>query len=365
MGEIKEVIEKFITSLEGGYGIKIELIAILFLVIAINGILRWILLKLHERYKVQGNLWKSSFIASLVKPLCSFVWWIAAVQVFSYLWGYLTSIPLPFSPHVLVSAGAILAVAWFLLRWKKMVIHRLLEKSKAGLLLLDHGKVDAINKMLTVVIYLVTILLLLEQWGSSLNTLIAFGGISGLAIAFASQQIIANFFGGIVIYFTKPFVIGDWIHLPEKDIEGHVEEIGWYTTRIRTFSKRPIYVPNSLLTNILVTNPSRMTHRQFKQTLSLRYADLSKIPSILADLKQLFYSHSLIDQQLPPQIHFGAFGPIGVEIFITAYTTSIDKAEYYDIVEKLLFAITSIVLKNEADFAIPSYAVEFPKGIPK
>lgn len=357
-------INTFFTSIEGGYGLTAELIAITTLVIVINVLLKWVLLRLHSRYKVQGNLWKDCLIVALMKPLTTLVWFIAIIQALTYLWQEFGSGIISFSPHVILSAGTIVAFAWFLMRWKKLVVHRMLERSKAGLILLDHGKVDALNKISTVAIYLLSGLLLLEQSGSSLNTLIAFGGVSGLAIAFASQQIIANFFGGIVIYFTQPFVVGDWIQLPEKDIEGYVEEIGWYTTRIRTFNKRPVYIPNSMLTNILVSNPSRMTHRQFKQTISLRNSDLDKLPTIISDLRKFFHSHNKIDQHLNPQVHFGAISPNGLDVFITVYSTTVDKNGYNDLVHDLLFGITSIVTKNGADFAIASFAVEFPKGLP-
>lgn len=359
-----EWISDFLTSIEGGYGLTAELIAITSLVLVINVLLKWVLLKLHSRYKVQGNLWKDCLIVALIKPLTSLVWFIAIVQALTFLWDRFGTGPLLFSPHVILTTGAIVAFTWFLLRWKRLIVHRLLERSKAGLIPLDHGKVDALNKISTVAIYLVAGLLLLEQYGSSINTLIAFGGVSGLAIAFASQQIIANFFGGIVIYFTQPFVVGDWIQLPEKDIEGYVEEIGWYTTRVRTFNKRPIYIPNSMLTNIIVSNPSRMTHRQFKQTITLRTSDLEKLPTIISDLRKFFCAHAKLDQHLPPQVHLGAISPNGLDVFITIYTTTVDKNAYNDLVHDLLFGITSIVTKNGADFAITSYALEFPKGIP-
>jgi MscS family membrane protein len=359
-----EFFDDFFTSLEGGHGLTSELVAITTLVIVINVIMKWALLKLHARYKMQGNLWKDCLIVALVKPLTTLVWFIAAIQAIKYFWQRFGQEAIPFSSHTLIVSGAIFCFAWFLLRWKKLVVHRLLEKSKAGLILLDHGKVDAMNKVGTIAIYLITGLLLLEQFGSSLNTLIAFGGVSGLAIAFASQQIISNFFGGIVIYFTQPFVVGDWIQLPEKDIEGYVEEIGWYTTRVRTFDKRPIYIPNSMLSNILVSNPSRMTHRQFKQTFSLRNSDIALIPAIVADLRKFFQSHPKIDQHLNPQIHLGAVGPAGLDINITAYTTTVEKASYNDLVQDLLYGITSIILKNGADFTVSSHTIEFPKGIP-
>lgn len=356
--------QMFFTSVEGGYGLTAEMIAITLLVLAINVALKWVLLKLHARFKMQGTLWKDTFIVALIKPLTSLVWFIAAVQALAYLWLRFVHERLPFQSTVLFSAGTIFATAWFMLRWKKLIVHRILEKSKAGLILVDHGKVDAVNKVITVAIYLISALLLLEQFGSSVNTLIAFGGVSGLAIAFASQQIIANFFGGIIIYFTKPFVVGDWIQLPEKSIEGHVEEIGWYTTRVRTFDKRPIYIPNSFLTNILVTNPSRMTHRQFKQIVSVRYSDISKLHNIINDFKKFFTTHSKVDQHLAPQIYFTALGAVGLDISITAYTTNVEKIAYQELTQDLLFGITSIVAKNGADFSVASHALEFPKGIP-
>ena len=357
-------INTFFTSIEGGYGLTAELIAITSLVIVINVLLKWVLLKLHSRYKIQGNLWKDCLIVALIKPLTTLVWFIAIVQALTFLWDRFGTGPLLVSAHVILTTGTIIAFAWFLMRWKKLVVHRMLERSKAGLILLDHGKVDALNKVATVAIYLISGLLLIEQFGSSINTLIAFGGVSGLAIAFASQQIISNFFGGIIIYFTQPFVVGDWIQLPEKNIEGYVEEIGWYTTRVRTFNKRPTYIPNSMLTNIIVSNPSRMTHRQFKQTLSLRSSDVGKFPAIISDLKKFFQSHPKVDQHLSPQVHFGAITPNGLDIYITVYSTTVDKSAYNDLVHDLLFGITSVVTKNGADFAVTSYAIEFPKGIP-
>lgn len=341
-----------------------SLVTLVLLVFLINVVLRSSLLKLHRRYEEQGDLWKDCLISALITPLVAFVWLFAGVQILNYVWRGLSNLACPIPPHLAIVTGAILAIAWFLLRWKKMVVHRLLERSKAGMIQLDHGKVDVVNKILTILIYLITGFLLLEQFGSSINTLIAFGGISGLAIAFASQQIIANFFGGVIIYFTKPFVVGEWIEIPEKEIEGQVEEIGWYTTRVQSFSKRPIYIPNSLLTNILVINTSRMTHRQFKHTISLRYADLDKLHPLISDLRHFFQSHKKIDQHLPPQIHLGAFGSNGVEIVVSAYTSVVEKNGYNSLAEELLFGIAAIVNKHGADFAIPSYALEFPKGIP-
>ncbi len=75
-----------------------------------------------------------------------------------------------------------------------------------------------------------------------------------------------------MIYFDRPFKVGDWIRSPDRQIEGTVERIGWRMTIIRTFDKRPLYVPNSVFSSIVVENPSRMLNRRIyeKNWTSLR-----------------------------------------------------------------------------------------------
>jgi MscS family membrane protein len=359
-------LSQFISALEGEFGWIAEGLTLLVLIVFVNVFLKMLLLRLHSRFiskqRSKNDIWKDTLVMGIIKPLTTFVWYVAIVQGLSFIWSNIVQKRFIFDPHNLLVLGGIIAFGWFLLRWKKIIVERLIEANTDSPAF-DKGKVDAVNKVATLLIYVFLGMILLEQTGSSINTLLAFGGVSGLAIAFASQQIIANFFGGILIYFTHPFAVGDWITLPEKNVEGNVEEIGWYTTRVRTFDKRPIYIPNALLTNILVTNPSRMSHRQFKETVILRYADLPKLPDILADLEKYFHAMPAIDQHLIPQIHFMKFGSLGIEIQINAYTQIIDKSAYHNIVQELLFGISKIVFKRGADFAIPTTAIEFPKGL--
>ena len=93
-----------------------------------------------------------------------------------------------------------------------------------------------------------------EHFGMSLSGLLTFGGIGGLAVGMAGKDILSNFFSGIMLYFDRPFSIGDWIRSPDRNIEGTVAEIGWRITKITTFDNRPLYVPNSLFSSISVEN---------------------------------------------------------------------------------------------------------------
>ena len=93
----------------------------------------------------------------------------------------------------------------------------------------------------------------------------AFGGIGGIAIGFAAKDLLANFFGALMIFLDRPFSIGDWIRSPDREIEGVVEDIGWRSTKIRTFDKRPLFIPNSAFASLTVENASKMQTEGFSK----------------------------------------------------------------------------------------------------
>lgn len=89
--------------------------------------------------------------------------------------------------------------------------------------------------------------------------------------------------------------MGGWSHSSDRNIEGTVEQIGWRLTRIRTFDKRPLYIPNSTFTMIAVENPSRMSHRRIFETIGIRYDDAGKVRAIVHDVKNMLRQHEEID----------------------------------------------------------------------
>jgi MscS family membrane protein len=140
--------------------------------------------------------------------------------------------------------------------------------------------------LLRVSVIITAILVALQSLGFNISAVLAFGGIGGIAVGFAAKDLLANFFGGLMIYLDRPFSVGDWIRSPDRSIEGTVEKIGWRLTSIRTFDKRPLYIPNSMFANISVENPSRMTHRRIYETIGVRYEDNKHLPSLLTMLKR-------------------------------------------------------------------------------
>ena len=357
---IQQGIEFAIAAIDGAYGWISETIALALVVLIFNFVIGWLLQRLHYRFESQKKIWQDSFVRALYKPLSYYIWFFALVHILDLIaYRIFTQATLE-NMHRVLAVGAIFAVAWFFLRWKKNVVQFMIMKSKNHEITLDLTKIDVIDKIVTILILFITVLLFLEIIERSVNTLIAFGGVGGLAIAFASQEMIANFFAGLMIYTTHPFSKGEWIHIPERNIEGHVEEIGWYMTRIKSLDKRPLYVPNSVFSKVVVFNPSRMSHRQIKETLSLRFADMPVLKAVIADIKTLLQHHPDLDRYMPIMVHFIAFGSYSLDIQLQAFSPIVETDSFLRVKDDVLTQIAAIIAKHGAEFAFPTSNVLLP-----
>jgi len=349
-------------ALDGLYGWGSEAIAVILFVFVFNFFIKWLLRTLQKRFERQKKIWKDSFVKALYAPLSCYVWFFAGLQTLDLIASRLYE-ELPITGrHMLLAAGAVLMLTWFLLRWKRHIVQQMISKSKNREVAIDCGKIDAINKIVTVAILFFSILTLLEVTHRSVNTLIAFGGVGGLALAFASQEIIANFFGGFMIHLTQPFTIGDWIFIPDHSIEGTVEEIGWYMTRIRSLDKRPIYIPNAIFSKLIVMTPSRMSHRQIKETIGIRSQDLPKLRAIVNDLKEMLQQHPELDHHQPIIARLVTFGQYSLDIYIQAFTRTTDTEGYMKIKEDVLLRIVGILEKHGAELSTPTQNITLFDG---
>ena len=139
---------------------------------------------------------------------------------------------------------AVFLAATGFFRWKKMFYDSLLSRrGKAGF---DPASLSLLSKLFTLFTGMIASLTVLHILGMDIVPLITFGGIGAAAMAFASIDVVANFFSGLMLHIARPFTIGDQVELPGKKIGGRVEEIGWCSTALRDKQKRPIYLPNSL-----------------------------------------------------------------------------------------------------------------------
>lgn len=219
---------------------------------------------------------------------------------------------------------------------------------------LDTDTVKILSRLLRFVIFIMAGLLIAQTPGVSITGALAFGGAGGVAIGFAAKDLLANFFGGVIVYLDKPFREGDWVRSPEKDIEGTAEHIGWRVTRIRRFDKRPLYVPNSVFSNIAVENPSRMTHRRINETIGIRYDDLNAMLTIAQEIKAMLIQHDEIDETQTLIVNFNTFNASSCDILIYTFTHTTEWVKFHTVKEDVLLKVFEIIKHHGAQIAYPT-----------
>ena len=331
-----------------------EVFLIIFLVLIFDVIKKRILKKLHSRLEQTENPWDDAFIESISKPLSAFIW----------LWG------ISIAANVIADAndasvydsivqpvrqvGTIIILTWFVLRMIVRIEHNIIKIGRTKEDNYDVTTVQAITKLIRVSVFITAALIMLQELGVSVAGVLAFGGIGGMAIGFAAKDLLSNFFGGLMLYLDRPFAVGDWIRSPDRDIEGTVENIGWRLTMIRTFDKRPLYVPNSTFANISVENPSRMTNRRIKETIGIRYDDSDKLEHILIDVRTMLQNHNEIDTRQTLMVNFNEFAPSSLDFFIYTFTKTSNWVKYHKIKQDVLFQISDIIKQHGAEIAFPT-----------
>jgi MscS family membrane protein len=223
---------------------------------------------------------------------------------------------------------------------------------------LDKTTLSMIGKLVRAVILITGFLLVMQAFGISVTGVLAMGGVGGLAIGFAAQDLLANIFGTIMIFIDKPFKVGDWVRSPDREIEGTVEEINWRATIIRTFDKRPLYVPNSLFAKMTVETPSRQTNRRIYETIGLRYDDIETLEPILVDVRKMLNKHDDIDQDQMIMVNFLNFGSSSLDFFLYCFTKTTDWAAYHEVKEDVLFKIAAIIKSHQAEIAFPTQTLD-------
>ncbi|MEQ8953824.1 MAG: mechanosensitive ion channel, partial [Gammaproteobacteria bacterium] len=139
---------------------------------------------------------------------------------------------------------------------------------------------------------------------------------------------------------------------------GTVEHIGWRLTIVRTFDKRPLYIPNSVFNKLALENPSRMHNRRIHEKIGIRYGDSAKMGAIVADVKAMLQGHPAIDTSQTLMVNFNSYAPSSLEFFIYTFTKTTVWAEFHEIKQDVLLKIIEIVHRHGADFAFPTTTLD-------
>lgn len=337
----------------------VQIFFVVFGALLVDLIQKRVVHKLCKKAEKTKKMWDDAVLGALKLPLTLLIW-VLGLCFAAEIIQKETGSGLFFAIEALRYLGIIAAGAWFAIRLVKQGEVKVLSKYGAKGKSVDKTTVDAVAKVLRASIVVTAILVALQTLGFSLSGVLAFGGVGGIAVGFAAKDLLANFFGGFMIYWDRPFKIGDWIRSPDREIEGTVEHIGWRLTRIRTFDQRPLYIPNSIFTTIAVENPSRMLNRRIYEKIGVRYKDASKVANILEKVREMLQSHPEIDQSQTLMVNLDQFSPSSLEFFIYTFTKTTVWTRFHEIKEEVLLKIHQIILEGGGEIAFPTTTVHLP-----
>ena len=303
---------------------------------------------LHKLHQTRTN-WDNILLEAMSRPL-TWIVWLVGLAFASHLIYEETESPVFVATNLVRDVGIFVCITWFVLAFIRGVETELSEKSDQ----VDKHTAEALSKLVRLTVIITAGLVILQELGFSIAGILAMGGIGGIAVGFASKDLLANFFGGLIIYLDRPFSIGDWIRSPDRGIEGTVEEIGWRITKIRNFESRPIYVPNSVFTNIIVENPSRMENRRISETIGLRYSDLESMDKIVTGVKSMLVAHDEIDSDRTLIINFNEFSNSSVDFIVYTFTKTTEWVKYHQIKQEVMLKIADIIEAHGAEIAFPT-----------
>lgn len=270
---------------------------------------------------------------SLSQPLMFVVtigWWLA---------GLLTL-------HRFISIGADIAATWA-------------SRTSSRL---DDQAIPLMRQGAQVVLIAVGAIYVADAMGFDVWQLAAGVGIGGIAFALAAQDTVANLFGSMNIFLDRPFQIGDWIKV--DDVEGVVEEVGFRSTRVRTFHNSLVTIPNSQITNANVDNLGARPRRRVKMTVGLTYdTPPARITEYVQGLRGILHRADVVHD--PPEVHVHALGPSAIEILVYYHVVTGTWTEELSARAEHILAFVELASEVGVSFAFPStsvYVEALPRG---
>ena len=317
-------------------------------------------------FKIVGNKdtnnGKAEFDSLLKKPLYYFLLLLIFYFAFNILsfpesWGLVDSSELGLKMIISKSFSFLLIVTifWTILQSVEYLGLRLQFRAEQ-----TESKVDdqlipfaiEIGKVLVVIFSIVVILA--NVFDQNITALAAGLGVGGVAVALASKESLENLLGSFTIFLDKPFQVGDVIKI--GTITGLVEKVGFRSTRIRTFDKSLVTVPNKNLVIAELDNLSLKPVRKVKIDIGLTYdTSVDQIKEIVNDIQKIIDEHPKTNQD--GKVRFLNFGASSLDIMVLYFVNGIDWGILVDTQQEINYKIIEIVKKHGSDFAFPTTSV--------
>ena len=315
---------------------------------------------LQVRLKEMAEKTESVYDEKLLEAITS------PINIFLYLGGFYLAINIlnPSDYKDLIVRGIqicmVVDVVWLIFRLSDLGTTYLQEKQE------DQRQViktvyPLINKSFKVFVAGIAFIMVVQNMGYSVSSLLAGLGIGGLAVALAAKDTLSNIFGSLTIFLDKSLFIGDWVKVGSA--EGVVEDVGFRTTKIRTFAKSLVVIPNSVIANNHIENISRRGMQRVVMDIGVTYSTSAKqMKQTLADLRNIIHNHPLTNNE-NIYVYFSEFKDSSLNIFLYFFIESTAWRDFLEAREEINLDIMQKLEETGVEFAFPTRTlyIEDPK----
>lgn len=354
---------EFIQQLYSQWTLLAHVVAIVIAVLVVNVIVWRVLSLIASHTDGSRHIWRDALVGALNAPLRVCIWIIGLTVIVDLFTrgGQMPILAATFGPARDVTAIAV--VVWFAFRLVGRSERNVLARARSKGSEIDATAADAIGKLIRASVIIVAVLAIMQQFGFSIASLLTFGGVAGIAVGFAAQGLVANLFGGLTIYASRPFKVGEGIIFPGTNLMGQVEHIGWRATRILGWNGKPFYVPNAKFNTETIINNSRIAYREISQYIYVRLEDINKVAAIVADVNEMLNKHPEMGDYIV--FRYDSHGDYALKLYLYAYTVASAGAyaEYMRVKEDVLLKIDEIITQHGAELAVPVSSVRVPEPV--
>ncbi len=311
-------------------------------------VLAWFLSRNVGRWK-KKHLAFQHMDVNILRPL--------GLMAMAVIWWFLIGLlGLPDTALIILSVAVKLLVSlsaiWSAFRLVDVVDAILIRKARGTSNRFDDLLVPMITKSLKVFVVIIGVLFSADNFNVDVTSLLAGLGLGGLAFALAARDLLGNFFGSLTVLLDRPFQIGDWVVI--ADVEGSVEQVGFRSTRIRTFYNSLITLPNSILTNTKIDNMGARRYRRMSTTLDVTYdTPPEKIDAFCEGIRALIHLHPYMRKDYY-QVYFNEYKAASLGILVYVFWQTPDWNTELRERHRFLLDILRLAKQLDVEFAFPT-----------
>ena len=227
-------LQDWIPGIGGDWAWVIQVFLVVLATAFASFFVKRLLAKMMTRLSRTSTYWDDMVVEAARRPITWIVWLQGLDIAVDIIYNRTQNSIFSYSDSIR-DVGVLLCITWFLLG----LVRGAEQEYTRDPAKIDKHTAEAISKLVRLAVIITSALVILQTLGFSISGVLAMGGIGGIAVGFAAKDLLANFFGGLIVYLDRPFAIGDWIRSPDRSLEGTVEKIGWRVTVIRDFQSRP------------------------------------------------------------------------------------------------------------------------------